>query len=302
MRSSRSWWMIRRTNERGFMSSKPDTVVLIHGLWMTSSSFEGWAERYRAAGLTVLNDGWPGMQGSVEDLRRDPSAIAGLSIKEIIDHYDRLIRGLPQPPIIMGHSFGGAFAQVLVDRGLGSAGVAIDSAAVKGILKLPWSTLRTGWPILRNPLNRRRAVPISVKQFQYRFTNHLSVDASKPLHERYCISAAGRVLFEGASANFKPGAPTKVDFRNDRRAPLLLIAGGIDHVSPPSLNRANFKKYGKSNAVIDFKVFDGRSHFTLGQDGWEAVADYALDWAINHSATDLTTADAQQRSNARSSG
>ena len=263
---------------------------------MTSTSFEGWAERYRAAGFNVLNDGWPGMQGSVEDLRRDPSAIARLSIKEIIDHYDRLIRGLPQPPIIIGHSFGGAFTQVLVDRGLGAAGVAIDSAAVKGIMKLPLSTLRTGWPILRNPLNRHRAVPISVKQFHYRFTNHLTVEASKPLYDRYCVPATGRVLFEGASANFKPGAPTKVDFRNDRRSPLLLIAGGIDHVSPPSLNRANYKKYGKSKAVTDYKVFDGRVHFTLGQNGWEQVADYALDWAIKQSAgTD-------QRTNARSSG
>jgi pimeloyl-ACP methyl ester carboxylesterase len=284
------------------MSSKPDTVVLIHGLWMTSSSFEDWAERYRAAGLTVLNDGWPGMQGSVEDLRRDPSAIARLSITEIIDHYDRLIRGLSQPPIIMGHSFGGAFTQVLVDRGLGAAGVAIDSAAVKGIMKLPWSTLRTGWPILRNPLNRHRVVPISVKQFQYRFTNHLTVEASKPLYNRYCVPATGRVLFEGASANFKPGAPTKVDFRNERRAPLLLIAGGIDHVSPPSLNRANYKKYDKSKGVTEYKLFDGRAHFTLAQDGWEQVADYALDWAIKQSAANPTTAATEPQANARSSG
>jgi pimeloyl-ACP methyl ester carboxylesterase len=284
------------------MSSKPDTVVLIHGLWMTSSSFEDWAERYRAAGLTVLNDGWPGMQGSVEDLRRDPSAIARLSITEIIDHYDRLIRGLSQPPIIMGHSFGGAFTQVLVDRGLGAAGVAIDSAAVKGIMKLPWSTLRTGWPILRNPLNRHRVVPISVKQFQYRFTNHLTVEASKPLYNRYCVPATGRVLFEGASANFKPGAPTKVDFRNERRAPLLLIAGGIDHVSPPTLNRANYKKYDKSKGVTEYKLFDGRAHFTLAQDGWEQVADYALDWAIKQSAANPITAATEPQANARSSG
>lgn len=267
------------------MSSKPDTVVFIHGLWMTSRSFEGWAERYRAMGYTVLNDGWPGMQGSVEDLRRDPAPIAKLSVEEIIDHYDRLIRGLSRPPIIIGHSFGGAFTQVLLDRGLGAVGVAIDSAAVKGISKLPWSTLRTGWPILRNPLNRRRAVPISVKQFQYRFTNHLSVDASRPLYERYYVPATGRVLFAGATANFKPGAPTKVDFRNANRAPLLFIAGGIDHVCPPSLNRANLKKYRKSNAVTDYKLFEGRVHFTLGQDGWEKVADYALDWATKQSST-----------------
>ncbi len=284
------------------MSNEPDTVVLIHGLWMTSHSFDSWADRYRAKGYTVLNDGWPGMQGSVEDLRQNPTPIARLSINEIIDHYDGLIRGLPRAPIIMGHSFGGAFTQVLVDRGLGAAGVAIDSAAVKGISKLPWSTLRTGWPILRNPRNRHRAVPISVKQFQYRFTNHLSVEESTPVYERYYVPATGRVLFEGASANFKPGAPTKVNFGNDHRAPLLLIAGGKDHVSPPSLNRANLKKYRKSKAFTDYKLFEERTHFTLGQDGWEQVADHALDWAIKYSVSSLTAPTTAPRANVQLSG
>jgi pimeloyl-ACP methyl ester carboxylesterase len=266
------------------MSSAPDTVVLIHGLWMTSLSWEGWAARYRAAGYTVIDEGWPGMQQPVEDLRRDPTAIASLSISAVVDHYDGIIRGLERPPIIMGHSFGGAFTQVLLDRGLGAAGVAIHSAAVKGVTKLPFSTLRTGWPILRNPRNRHRAVAIDVKQFHYRFTNHLTVEQSRPAYERYCVPACGRVLFEGASANFSSKSPTKVDFENATRAPLLFIAGSIDHVSPPSLNKANVKKYRKSRAVTDYHDFDGRSHFTLGQDGWESVADYALNWSLQHAA------------------
>ena len=177
-------------------------IVMIHGLWMTSLSWEHWAERYRALGRTVIAEDWPGMDVGVEALRRNPEPIAGLGIAAIVDHYDRIIRALDQPPIIMGHSFGGAFVQVLLDRGLGCAGVAVDSAAVKGVTKLPFSTLRTGWPILRNPGNRGRAVPISLKQFHYRFTNHLSVEESAPLYERYCVPAAGRVLFEGAGANF----------------------------------------------------------------------------------------------------
>lgn len=267
------------------MTSAPDTVVMIHGLWMTSRSWEGWADRYRAAGFNVIADGWPGMDAEVEALRRDPSPIARLGIRAVVDHYERLIRGLERPPIIMGHSFGGAFTQVLVDRGLGSAGVAIDSAAVKGVMRLPFSTLRTGWPILRNPLNRRRAVTISLEQFRYRFTNHLSVEASRAPYERYCVPGAGRVLFEGAAANFNPRAATKVNFRNDRRAPLLFIAGGIDHVSPPSVNRSNVKKYRKSRAVTDYKEFPARSHFIIGQDGWEEVADYALTWAVERATT-----------------
>jgi pimeloyl-ACP methyl ester carboxylesterase len=260
-------------------TSGPDTIVLIHGLWMTSRSWEGWAARYREAGYAVVDAAWPGMDADVEALRRDPAPIARLGIPEIVDHYESIIRALDAPPIIMGHSFGGAFTQVLLDRGLGAAGIAIDSAAVKGVMRLPWSTLRTGWPILRNPLNRRRAVSIDVKQFQYRFTNHLSVEQSAPIHARYCVPGVGRVLFQGALANLQPHSPTKVDFRNEARAPLLFIAGGIDHVSPPVINRSNVRKYRRSLAVTEYKEFEGRSHFMVGQDGWEEVADFALEWA-----------------------
>jgi len=266
------------------MSTVPDTVVLIHGLWMTPRSWEGWAARYRAAGYSVFDAAWPGMDVEVEELRRHPAPIARLSIEEIVDHYDSIIRGLDRPPIVMGHSFGGAFTQVLLDRGLGAAGVAINSAAVKGVMRLPWSTLRTGWPILRNPRNRHRAVSIDVKQFHYRFTNHLTVEQSRPIHERYCVPGVGRVLFQGAAANLQPSSPTKVNFRNDTRAPLLFIAGGVDHVSPPSINRSNARKYRKSSAITEYKEFDGRSHFTVGQDGWEQVADYALEWAARNAS------------------
>ena len=257
-------------------------IMFIHGLWMTPRSFEGWIAHYEAAGHEVHAPAWPGMEGEVEQLRRDSSPIARLSIKEIVDHYDGIIRALAAPPIIMGHSFGGAFTQVLLDRGLGAAGVAIDSAAVRGVKRLPLSTLRTGWPILRNPLNRHRAVSISVKQFQYRFTNHLSVADSQSVYDRYFVPGTGHVLFEGAMANFNPRSATRVDFRNGRRAPLLFIAGGIDHVSPPSINRSNVRHYRKSRAVTDFKLYPERAHFTLGQDGWEEVADFALDWANSH--------------------
>ena len=147
--------------------------------------------------------------------------------------------------------------------------------------KLPLSTLRSGNPILHNPANRHRAVPLTPKQFHYAFTNTLSEEDSQAVFERYAVPGPGRVLFEGALANLARHSPVQVDFRNDERAPLLLIAGGEDHVSPASLTESNLKKYRHSTAVTELKVFEGRSHFTLGQEGWEEVADYAIDWALD---------------------
>lgn len=258
----------------------PNTVVLIHGLWMNGRSWEGWQARYEKRGLDVLAPSWPGMDGEVETLRADTSAFDDLGVAEILDHYAAIIEGLDAPPIIMGHSFGGAFTQILLDRGLGAAGVAIDPAPLKGMHLLPLSTLRSGNPILHNPANRHRAVPLTPKEFHYAFTNTLDEDASQAVFDRYAVPGPGRVLFEGALANLSPHSPVAVDFSNDKRAPLLLIAGGEDHVSPAQLTERNLKKY-KTEAVTELKIFEGRSHYTLGQDGWEEVADYALDWAIN---------------------
>ena len=261
-------------------STAPDTVVLIHGLWMNARSWEHWVARYEARGLTVLAPSWPGLEGDVEALRADTSGFDELGIADVVDHYDRIIRDLDAPPVIMGHSFGGAFTQILLDRGLGAAGVAIDPAPLKGMLALPLSTLRSGFPVLKNPANRHRAVPLTPEEFHYAFTNTLSEEESRAVYERYAVPGPGRVLFEGALANVTPHAPTAVDYDNPDRAPLLLIAGGDDHVSPESLTESNFKKYRHSSALTEFKPFPGRSHFTLGQDDWEVVADTAIDWAL----------------------
>src|SRR4051794_26941629 len=206
------------------------TVVLIHGLWMNGSSWERWAARYEARGLEALTPSWPGMDGDVEALRADTSAFDDLGVEAILDHYAAIVSALPEPPIIMGHSFGGAFTQVLLDRGLGAAGVAIDSAPVKGLLALPASTLKSGLPVLKNPANRHRAVALSAEEFHYSFTNTLPETDSGPIYDRYAVPGPGRVLFQGALANFNPRAATAVDFKNEDRTPLLLIAGGEDHV------------------------------------------------------------------------
>ena len=267
----------------------PDTVVLIHGLWMTALSWENWAARYQQRGFNVIARSWPGMEGDIDALRADTSAIDDLGIEQILEHYEGIIEGLDSPPIIMGHSFGGAFTQILLDRGLGAAGVAIDSGPVKGLLALPASTLRTGFPVLKNPLNRHRAVALSAEEFHYSFTNTLTESESGPIYDRYAVPGPGRVLFQGALANFSPHSPAAVNFKNEERAPLLLIAGGEDHVAPASLNESNFKHYKSTRAVTEFKVFPGRSHYTLGQSGWEEVADYALDWSVEHAAAPVAS-------------
>jgi alpha-beta hydrolase superfamily lysophospholipase len=259
--------------------TRPKTVVLIHGLWMTPLSFEHWIARYEGRGYQVIAEPWPRMNRPIEELRRDPSVLAGLGLNEIVDHYDRIVGRLDPQPIIIGHSFGGLVTQLLLDRGLGVAGVAIGSAPVKGVIKLPWSTLRVSFPALSNPANLRRAVSLTPKQFHYAFTNNLSERESREVYDRYQVPGPDRVVFQAAFANFAPAAATRINFANDHRAPLLLVAGSADHISPVSVSRSIAKLYRKSRAVTELMEFSGRSHYILGEEGWEKVADYCLNWA-----------------------
>jgi pimeloyl-ACP methyl ester carboxylesterase len=262
-------------------STTPDTIVLIHGMWMTPLSWEHWMERYTARGHHVLAPAWPGLDAEPEQLRHDPSPLRGLGIAEIIDHYETVIRGLDRPPIIIGHSFGGLHTQLLLDRGLGAAGVALDTAAPKGVLRLPFSTFRAAWPALNNPANLKKETPLTPKQFHWCFTNSLSREDSDAVYERYYIPGAARPFFQAGLANFNPNAVTKVDYKNPNRAPLLFITGAEDRISPPSINRANLKQQQKAPSATEYKEYPGRCHFP-GQDGWEEVADYALDWTVRH--------------------
>ncbi|OKI65095.1 alpha/beta hydrolase [Micromonospora sp. CB01531] len=261
-------------------TGRVDTIVLIHGLWMTSRSWEHWAERYRARGFRVLTPAWPGMEAEVEELRADPTPIAGQRIADITEHYARIVREQPRPPIIMGHSFGGLITQLLLDRKLGAAGVALHPAPVKGVLRLPLNTLRSAFSILGSPANRNRAVPFTKEDFRFAFGNTLSPQQSDAAWERYAVPGAGRVLFEAAFANLDPDAATEVDKKRDERAPLLLTAGGADHVVPPSVVVANVNLYRSSTALTGFRCNPHRSHFVGGEPGWEEEADYALEWAV----------------------
>jgi pimeloyl-ACP methyl ester carboxylesterase len=265
--------------------SAPDTVVLVHGLWMTPRSWEKWIARYEARGLTVIAPAYPGLEVEVEALREDPSPIEKVTIPETLERLEGIIGELDSPPILMGHSFGGALVQVLLDRGLGAAGVAIDSVPTEGVHTLPLSQIKASFPVLSNPANRHRAVGFTPEQFRYAFTNTMSEEESQAVYDRYHVPAPGSWVWGGVLANLTPGhQDTWVDYHNDARPPLLFIAGGEDHIMPAAVNRSNFEKYAKSAAHTDYKEFAGRTHYTVGQDGWEEVADHAVEWALEHSA------------------
>lgn len=256
------------------------TIVLIHGLWLTPRSWEHWIARYTERGHRVLAPAWPGMELEVEGLRANPSVTDGLGLSAIADYYERIIRDLDEPPIIMGHSFGGALTQIMLSRGLGLAGVALHPAPVKGVYRLPLSALRSSFPVLRNPANRRRTVGLTYAQWRYAFTNTMSDQDSRTAYDRYHVPSTARPLFQAATANLVPGAVTTVDFVRGDRAPLLLVSGGADHVVPAAVVRENAKRYGRSSAVTAYHEFPGRPHFTTGAPGWRDVADYTLNWAI----------------------
>jgi pimeloyl-ACP methyl ester carboxylesterase len=259
------------------------TIVLIHGLWLTTRSWECWKARFEQRGHEVLVPAWPRMEGEVEALRRDPSVMNGLGVDEVVDHYERIIRDLGAPPVIMGHSFGGLITELLLDRGLGAAGATLSPAPVKGVLGVPPALLGTVLHAVRNPANRKKTVPMTPKQFRHRFTNTMNDADAEAAYERYYVPSPGRVIFQASFANFNPRAVTKVDFHKDDRPPLLVMGNDKDQTIPASVSREAAKRLGKSKAIVDYKEFTGRPHFPTAP-GWEAVADYALDWATRHVA------------------
>ncbi|MEV0386733.1 alpha/beta fold hydrolase [Nonomuraea sp. NPDC050643] len=267
------------------MTESTDTkppIVLIHGLWLTPRAWEHWIERYTGLGHEVFAPAWPGMEIEVEALRKSPEVMNGLGVTEVADFYEKIVREQARPPLIVGHSFGGLITQILLDRGLGVAGVAIHPAPIKGVLRLPISSLRSAFPVLSNPGNRSRTVALSAGQFHYAFTNTLTAQESEAIYQRYHVPAPGRPLFQAATANLRRHAATRVDVHNDTRAPLLLIAGGADHTVPVTLVRETYQRYRKSRAVTDYQEFARMPHFALGAPEWEKVADHVLHWAQRH--------------------
>lgn len=263
-------------------SSRKRTAVLIHGMWMTPLCWEFIGPRLEQLGYRVTAPGWPGHEGDVEEVRKAaPSALAGLGFAEITSHFENMVRDMEEQPVLIGHSFGGLVAQVLLDRGLGAAGVAIDSAPPEGVNRIPYAQLKSAFPVLSRPGNRHKAVALTFKQFWYSFANTLVEEEARSAYERYAVPDTGRPIFQAALANFMREAPTAVNYRNNDRKPLLLIAGADDHTVPASVTRSNFKKYRHSSAVTDLQQFAGRSHLIIASRGWEEVVDAIDEWLTN---------------------
>ena len=263
------------------MSVTPDTIVLIHGFWVTPRSWEDWKAHYEAKGFTVLTPAYPGYEVEVEALNADPTPIVDARVPAIIEHLEEVISSVGTPPILMGHSAGGAFMQIVMDHGFGACGVALNSAPTEGVRVVPPSQLKSTFEVLKNPANHHRAVGFSFEQWNYAFTTGFPEDRARELYERYHIPASGRILWNSVLANVEPGhQDTWVDYHNDDRAPLLFVSGSNDKLMPPSIQKSNKKHY-KSNTITEIVEFDG-PHLMPSQEGWEEIADHVLEWALAH--------------------
>lgn len=251
-------------------------VVFVHGLWLLRSSWDDWCELFDQAGFTPLAPGWPDDPATVDEARRRPDVFAGKGIGAIADHLTAVINHLDTRPALVGHSFGGLLVQILAGRGLSAATVAIDPAPFRGVLPLPVSALRSASPVLRNPLNRRRAVPLSSDQFRYGFANAVSADEAEQLYQRYAVPGSGTPIFQAAVANFNPWTEAKVDATTARRGPLLIISGEKDHTVPPAIANASYKRQKRNPAPTELVELPNRGHSLVIDHGWREVADTAM--------------------------
>jgi pimeloyl-ACP methyl ester carboxylesterase len=259
-------------------SSGHTPVVFVHGLWLLPSSWDAWAELFIESGYTPVQPGWPDDPETVAEAKAHPEVFAGKSIGEIADHLEAVIRGLDKKPAVIGHSFGGLLTEILAGRGLAAVSVAISPAPFRGVLPLPISALRSGSPVLRNPKNKHRAIPLTYEQFRYSFANAVDEDEAKELYETYSVPGPGEPLFQAASANFNPWTEAKVDTKNPKRGPLLIVSGERDHTVPPAIAKASYKKERKNEGVTEFVSVPGRGHALIIDSGWRDVAEIALDF------------------------
>ena len=223
-------------------------VVFVHGLWLLPSSWDRWARVFKQAGYTPLTPGWPDDPETVEEANEHPETFAGKTVGQVADHFEEVIGQLKKKPAVIGHSFGGLLTQILAGRGLSAASVAIDPAPFRGVLPLPISALKSASPVLGNPANRNRAVPLTYEQFRYGFANAVSEDEAKELYHLYAVPAPGAPLFQAATANLNPWTEAKVDSKNPDRGPLLIVSGEKDHTVPWAIANASFKKQEKNRA------------------------------------------------------
>ncbi len=251
-------------------------VVFIHGLWLLPSSWDRWASVFEEAGYAPLTPGWPDDPKTVEEANADPEVFAHKTVGGVADHFAEVIAGLKEKPAVIGHSFGGLLAQILAGRGLAQVSVAIDPAPFRGVLPLPISALKSARPVLGNPANRNRAVPLTYEQFRFGFANAVSEDEAKELYTDFAVPASGVPIFQAASANLNPWTEAKVNSKNPERGPLLIISGEKDHTVPWAIANAAYKKQARNPGVTEIVEMPNRGHALTIDSGWREVADTAL--------------------------
>jgi non-heme chloroperoxidase len=251
-------------------------VVFVHGLWLLPSSWDRWATVFEEAGYTALTPGWPDDPETVEEAKAHPEVFAGKTVGQVADHFAAVIGELDKKPAVIGHSFGGLLTQIIAGRALAAASVAIDPAPFRGVLPLPISALKSAAPVLSNPANHGRAVPLTYEQFRFAFANAVSEDEAKELYETFAVPASGAPIFQAATANLNPWTEAKVDSKNPERGPLLIINGEKDHTVPWAIANASYKKQKRNEAVTEIVEIPGRGHALTVDSGWREVADTAL--------------------------
>jgi pimeloyl-ACP methyl ester carboxylesterase len=251
-------------------------VVFIHGLWLLPHSWDRWAAVFDEAGYAPLTPGWPNDPETVAEAKAHPEVIAGKTIGQVADHYAEVIGRLKKKPAVIGHSFGGLLTQIIAGRGLAAVSVAIDPAPFRGVLPLPFSSLKAASPALRNPANRNRAIPLTYEQFRYAFANAVREDEAKELYETFAVPAPGAPLFQAAAENLNPWTEAKVDTKNPDRGPLLIVSGEKDHTVPPSIAKASYENQKHNEGVTEIVEIPGPGHALVIDNGWRDVADKAL--------------------------
>jgi pimeloyl-ACP methyl ester carboxylesterase len=262
---------IERVNATGLQP-----VVFVHGLWLLPSSWDRWATVFEEAGYTALAPSWPDDPATVDEANANPEVFANKTVGQVADHFDAVIRRLTKKPAIIGHSFGGLLVQILAGRGLSAATVAIDPAPFRGVLPLPLTALKSAWPVLGNPANRRRAVPLTYEQFRFGFANAVSEDEALELYKTFAVPASGAPLFQAATANLNPWTEAKVDVENPERGPLLITSGELDNTAPWAIANASFKRQQRNSGVTEIVEIPNRGHALTVDSGWREVANISL--------------------------
>ncbi|MDB5761660.1 MAG: alpha/beta hydrolase [Herminiimonas sp.] len=264
---------VERANATGLQPA-----VFVHGLWLLPSSWDRWAAMFEEAGYVAISPGWPDDPETVAEANANPEVFAHKTVGQVADHFEGIIRQLDKRPVLVGHSFGGLLVQILAGRGLASATVAIDPAPFRGVLPLPISALKSAWPVLGNPANRNRAIPLTYDQFRYGFANAVSEEEARELYETFAVPASGAPLFQAATANLNPWTEAKVDTENPERGPLLIISGEKDHTVPWAIANASFKRQQHNKGVTEIVEIPNRGHALTIDSGWREVASKSLEF------------------------